>query len=216
MDLPCDYVNIYNPLSFSSNARYAEWFKHFLCPHPERHICRNVNHGSVGWLQDAPTIVPKSSGLICISHRRVHAHQNQKGGQVLSQKRAKIEINKSLLAYLSYLCDVRSICISYTLTTLHTWCPLPPVLWLASSFGLSHLLSLSFTNATHTHTLLSAVLQPKCRKRLCMTARPCGGQCMESLHRSTDGQVPKDRQEATLQHVRLCTQCGGSGQICAT
>lgn len=43
---------------------YADWFKHFFGPH----ICRNLNHGWMGWLQEARTIAPKSSGLICTSY----------------------------------------------------------------------------------------------------------------------------------------------------
>ncbi|TKS86517.1 Muscarinic acetylcholine receptor M5 [Collichthys lucidus] len=39
-----------------------------------------------------------------------------------------------------------------------------------------------------------------------MTGGHGGGQYIEALHRSTDGQVPEDLQEATLQHVCLCTQ----------
>lgn len=33
------------------------------------HICRNHKHGSVGWLRDVWTIVPKSCGLICTSYK---------------------------------------------------------------------------------------------------------------------------------------------------
>lgn len=37
-------------------------------PLSERHICRNLSYGSVDWLQEARTIVPRSSGLICTSY----------------------------------------------------------------------------------------------------------------------------------------------------
>lgn len=64
--------------------------------------------------------------------------------------------------------------------------------------------------------LLCRAAKGECRKRLRMTGRPGGGQRMEPLHRSTDGQVPEDLQGSTLQHVRLCTWHGGSGRIWAT
>lgn len=110
---------------------------------------------------------------------------------------------------------------TYHIPRRHTWCPLHPP---SSSFGLSHLLSFSLTNVTHIHIIffhISAVqssctaTKGDCRKRLCMTGRPGGGQCMEPLLRSIDGQVPENLKEATLRNAH-CTQCGGSGRLCAT
>lgn len=55
--------HVYNPL-LSPPMADIQWFKHLLGPH----ICNDLNHGSMDWLQDARTTVPKSSGLICTSY----------------------------------------------------------------------------------------------------------------------------------------------------
>lgn len=68
------HENICNPLFFPPKPDKQEMIQAFLGPH----ICRNLNHGSVGWLQDARTIVPKSSGLICTSYI-VTTHTHTRG-----------------------------------------------------------------------------------------------------------------------------------------
>lgn len=57
-------------LSFSSTDQSQDDSKALLrcCSRLSHNVGRNLQHGSVGWLQEEHAVVPKTSGLICTAH----------------------------------------------------------------------------------------------------------------------------------------------------
>lgn len=150
--------------SFSPNAWFTEWFKHFWGPH----ICSNLKHGSVGKLQDAHYHCAK---MLRADLHIIHTHHVETHG------------------VLRLLCS-------------------PPFLPSSSSFGLSHRLSLSFSNAKHAHMFFC------CPEQLCCNQRRVSKKVMYDWEawsgpvygaNSTGAVMAGCQRTSTLQNVHLCT-----------